>query len=79
MSRYTKQLDDNRLVVYGYDNVLGYFFDLLDIPDEEGDRETIIEESSLLSHMSNGKMIALMDTFNLPDSQIELVAMDLPI
>jgi hypothetical protein len=79
MSRYTKELDNNRIVVYGYDHVLGYFLDLLDSPDEQGERETIIQESSLLSHMSNGKMIALMDTFNLPESQIELVAMDLPI
>jgi hypothetical protein len=79
MSRYTKELEDSRIVVYGYDHALGYFIDLLGVADEQGERELLIEESSMLSKMSNGKMIELMDTFKLPESHIELVAMDLPI
>ena len=79
MSRYTKQLEDGRIVAYGFDHALGYFLDVFGIEDEEGNRETLIEESSMLSKMSNGKMIELMDMFKLPESQIELVAMDLPI
>jgi hypothetical protein len=79
MSRYTKQMEDGRTVVYGFDHVLGYFLDVLGIPDEQGEREMLIQESSLLSKMSNGKMIELMDMFDLPESQIEYVAMDLPI
>jgi len=79
MSRYTKQMDDGRLVIYGHDHALGYFLDVLGIPDEQGERESLIEESSLLTKMSNGKMIELMDMFDLPESQIELVALDLPI
>lgn len=79
MSRYTKQMDDGRLVIYGLDHALGYFLDVLGIPDEQGERESLIEESSLLTKMSNGKMIELMDMFDLPESQIELVALDLPI
>lgn len=79
MSRYTKQMDDGRLVIYGYDHALGYFLDVLGIPDDHGERESLIEESSLLTKMSNGKMIELMDMFDLPESQLETVAMDLPI
>jgi hypothetical protein len=79
MSRYTKQMEDGRTVVYGFDHALGYFLDVFGISDEEGEREVLIEESSMLTKMSNGKMIELMDIFDLPESQIEQVAMDLPI
>lgn len=79
MSRYTKQLEDGRTVAYGYDHALGYFIDVWGIPDDQGVSESLIEESSVLTRMSNGKMIELMDMFNLPESHIELVAMDLPI
>lgn len=79
MSRYTKQLEDGRTVAYGYDRALGYFIDVWGIPDDQGVSESLIEESSVLTRMSNGKMIELMDMFNLPESHIELVAMDLPI
>lgn len=79
MSRYTKQLEDGRTVAYGYDHALGYFIDVFGIPDDQGVSESLIEESSLLTRMSNGKMIELMDMFELPESHIEQVAMDLPI
>lgn len=79
MSRFTKDLEDGRLVTYGFDNALGYFLDVFGIPNEKGVRELLIEESSFLTKMSNGKMIELMDIFELPESHIELVAMDLPI
>ena len=79
MSRYTKQLKDGRSVAYGYDHALGYFIDVFGIPDEQGVSESLIEESSMFTQMSNGKMIELMDLFALPESHIEQVAMDLPI
>ena len=72
-------MDDGRAVIYGYDHAIGYFLDVIGIPDEQGETELLIEESSLLTKMSNGKMIELMDLFNLPESQIEQVALDLPI
>lgn len=79
MSRYTKELEDGRTVAYGYDRALGYFIDVFGIPDEQGVSESLVEESSMLTGMSNGKMIELMDMFELPESHIEMVAMDLPI
>ena len=33
----------------------------------------------IFTKMSNGKMLELMDTFDLPESHIEMVAMDKPI
>lgn len=79
MSRYTKNMEDGRTVAYGYDRALGYFLDVFGIPDEKGVSESLVEESSFLTNMSNGKMIELMDMFKLPESHIEQVAMDLPI
>ena len=79
MSRYTKELEDGRTIAYGYDRALGYFIDVFGIPDEQGVSESLVEESSMLTGMSNGKMIELMDMFELPESHIEMVAMDLPI
>lgn len=78
MSRFTKQLDGDKYVAYGHDVVLGYFIDVFSAP-VDGERDLIISESSMLTKMDRGKMIGLMDLFNLPESQIEQVALDLPI
>lgn len=78
MSRYIKELENGKTVAYGYDHVLGYFFDVFDVPDDDG-VVNIIEESSVLTKMSNGKMLELMNVYELPESHIEQVAMDLPI
>jgi hypothetical protein len=79
MSRFTKELEDGRTVAYGYDHALGYFIDVFSKPDKDDGAKIELEESSLITKMSNGKMIELMDSFKLPESHIELVAMDLPI
>ena len=79
MSRYSKELENGKRVSYGFDHVLGYFFDVFDVPNKDGEEHLLIEESSKLTGMSNGKMIELMDVYKLPESHIEQVAMDLPI
>lgn len=79
MSRYTKDLEDGRLVTYGFDNALGYFLDVFSMPDEKGVRKLLIEESSLLTKMSNGKMLELMEEYDLNESHRDKVAMDLAI
>jgi hypothetical protein len=79
MSKYVKQLDNGKHIAYGFDIALGYFIDVFDVPDEDGEEHLLLEESSLLTKMSNGKMIELMSLYNLPESHIEQVASDLPI
>lgn len=79
MSRYVKQLDNGKHIAYGFDIALGYFIDVYDVPDEDGKEHLLLEESSLLTKMGNGKMIELMSLYNLPESHIEQVALDLPI
>ncbi len=79
MSKYVKQLDNGKHIAYGFDIALGYFIDVFDVPDEDGKEHLLLEESSLLTKMGNGKMIELMSLYNLPESHIEQVALDLPI
>ncbi len=79
MSRYVKQLENGKEVAYGFDHALGYYLQVFDVPDEDGEDVLLIDESSMLTRMSNGKMIELMDVYNLPESHIEMVASDLPI
>tara|TARA_R110000868_G_scaffold248084_1_gene504460 strand:+ start:374 stop:616 length:243 start_codon:yes stop_codon:yes gene_type:complete len=79
MSRYTKTMDNGKTIAYGFDHALGYFIDVVDASDENEEPIYLIEESSLLTKMSNGKMLELMDLYELPESHIEMVAMDLPI
>ena len=79
MSRYVKELENGRSLAYGFDNVIGYYLDVFDAPDPLNPYEDVllVEESSLLTNISNGKMIELMEEYNLPKSHIERVAMDL--
>ena len=79
MSRYTKTMDNGKTIAYGFDHALGYFIDVVDASDENEEPIYLIEESSLLTKMSNGKMLELMDLYELPESHIEMVAMDLPM
>ncbi len=79
MSRYLKKEQDGSTVAYGFDKALGYFIDVFGPEDEEGISQMIVEESSFLSGMSNGKMIELMQEYQLPEEHINLVALDLEI
>tara|TARA_R110002153_G_scaffold27817_1_gene85917 strand:+ start:16 stop:249 length:234 start_codon:yes stop_codon:yes gene_type:complete len=75
MSRHVEEL----IVAYGFDHVEGYYFQLYKINSEDEVEQFIIDESSLLTKMSNSKMIELMEKYKLPKSHIQKVAMDLPI
>jgi hypothetical protein len=79
MSRYVKKEQDGSTVAYGFDKALGYFIDVFGPEDEEGISQMIVEESSLFSGMSNGKMVELMQNYQLPEAHINLVALDLEI
>ena len=75
MSRHVEDL----AVAYGFDNAEGYYFQLFKINPENEIEEFIIDESTLLTKMSNSKMIELMEKYKLPKAHIQRVAMDLPI
>lgn len=79
MSRYSKELDNGKVVAYGHDRATGYFFQVFDAVDKDEEEYLLIDECSTFTRMSNGKMLELMDSYSLPESHIEQVAMDLPI
>ena len=75
MSRHVEEL----IVAYGFDNTEGYYFQLYKINSDDEVEQFIIDESSLLTKMSNARMVELMEKYKLPKSHIEKVVMDLPI
>jgi len=78
MSRYIIE-KDKKIIAYGYDRALGYFFDVY-IPDEKGNVEQFeVEKSSLLSKTSNGEFVELMQKYKVDPNHIDRVALDLPI
>lgn len=77
MSRYTKEQDDFE-IAYGFDNATGYFFQVFGLPDDDGEDNLIIDECSLFTNMSKGRMIELMTEYNVDKNHIDKVAMDLP-
>lgn len=78
MSRYTKEIEGGRVVAWGFDHALGYFLEVFDAPDPDNPDEELllISESSMLTSMSNGKMIELMRVYQLPEDHLESVAMN---
>jgi len=79
MSRHVIEKSD-QAIAYGFDNAEGYFFQLMEIDPKTNEVEQfIIDESTLMTKMSNGKMLELMTKYNLPYSHIQKVVMDLPI
>ena len=77
MSRYTKEIDKRTTLAYGFDDVFGYFFDVIWI-DRRGREVTRLEESSLLTNLSNGMMIELMKEYELPEEHIDAVTLEIP-
>lgn len=79
MSRYIKELTEEKYIAYGYDNFEGYFFQLIEGQDgRTGEDKITIDESSFLTQISKGKMVELMEEYNLPKEHISHVALDLP-
>lgn len=80
MSRYHKTIENgDKTVAYGFDRATGYFFQVFDnIKSIEKDiDEPIIDECSLFTNMSNGKMVELMTQYEVDSNHIERVVLDL--
>ena len=76
MSRYIKHLDNGKVVAYGHDHVLGYFIDVFDGTDEDGDDILIVEKSSLTGN-SNGDILEAMEHYEIRNDHCSSVALDL--
>jgi hypothetical protein len=78
MSRHVKFIDDNKSVAYGHDHATGYFFQVYDEEENHAEDQLILDECSMFSGMSNAKMIELMKEYNVPQTHIDKVVLDLP-
>ena len=89
MSRYVKWIkrteenEDTVLfdttVTYGFDNAKGYFFHVWEGETKDGEEVLAIGECSMLTGMSNGRMLELMEKYEVDKENIEKVALDMPI
>ena len=77
MSRYSKVINKNEFIAFGYDHLEGYFFQHFK-KGNDGEDILIVDESSLFTAMPNGKMIELLTEYNCSEDIIEKVALDLP-
>ena len=90
MSRYTKELDGNRTLAYGYDHAVGYFYDIFDnSPEIDTDVEGHLEGGDSLfgctknssptgQPFGNGKMLEVLTNHGVDEDHIQAVALDLP-
>ena len=60
MSKHVIEKSD-QVITYGFDHAEGYFFQLMEVDPKTNEVEKyVIDESSLLTKMSNGRMLELM-------------------
>lgn len=79
MSRHVINKDDGKEIAYGHDHAIGYFFQVFDGVNEDGEDNLDVDEDSMLTKMSNGRMVELMEKYNVPGEHVALVVLDLPI
>jgi len=78
MSRYSKEIQDGALTIaYGFDYATGYFFQIFD-NNADPDDNVILDECSLMTKMTNGRMLELMQEHEVNEIHIDCVALDLP-
>jgi hypothetical protein len=78
MSRYTKE-HEKLDIAYGFDRALGYFFQIFDGVDEDGEDNLVTDECTTFTKMSNGRMYELLKAYDCDENHQRMVASDLPI
>ena len=84
MSRYSKtyKTEERDIIIYwGFDHVLGYFYDLVDpaISEEDGDEGWFESKSTLEDpKFTRGEFLEFLIRYDLPEEHRKMVALDLP-
>jgi len=79
MSRFSVKLQENREFIYGFDHVLGYFYEIWDYNVSKNQEECLIEDKCHLFHkLSKVDMVGTMSKFGANPRHVELVALDMP-
>ena len=81
MSRFSLKLPKEKKgysIAYGFDRTTGYFFQVFG-KDEDGIDELLIDECSMFSGLSHGRMLELMTEYGCENENHKTnVALDLP-
>ncbi len=74
MSRYHKDIDDEKYLVYGCDRALGYFYEV-----REKKSEQLIEEGDqVIENTTRGEMIDVLDKYEVNPDHYYSVFFNLP-
>lgn len=76
MSRYRVTNEEGETLVYGWDNSLGYWYDLY----LEGEDVPELEVCSAFDGLTHGRMLEFINEkdFKLPKTHITAIALDIP-
>ena len=87
MSRYTKKLQENKEIAYGYDHAVGYFYDIFDNTPGLDDENSHLEGADSLFGYSKGpkigkkftkaEMAEVLTVHEVNTNHIQSVALDL--
>jgi len=88
MSRYTKQIENNKELAYGWDHAIGYFYDIFELDTEKStDVDAHIEGAdSMFGYMAGpkagetftkGDMAETLVKYEVDINHINAVALDL--
>ena len=78
MSRHIRVIDDNRTLAYGFDHMLGYWYDVTDNRVQDEDMQIVEEESSFLTNISKADFVAKLHRHECNAEHIHKAALDLP-
>ncbi len=78
MSRYSKKIDGDTIVAYGFDHVLGYFIDVFKEADTDEDEDPMIVELCSTFGASNEDILKVMEEFEVNPEHCKMLALDLP-
>ena len=72
MSRYTKVTDDNKVLAYGFDHVMGYWYDI-----QDSETHKIIEEKASFTGASKSEIIEVLSKYKINETHLYALALDL--
>ena len=78
MSRHYRQISENRVLVYGHDNTLGYWYELWDYDKDEEDG--LIEEGDQgpFHHKSRNEILNVYKENKVPEQHINSLIFNVP-
>jgi hypothetical protein len=74
MSRYSKKLQENKVLNYGWDHALGYWYDIIDHSEKE---PKLVEEKCSRFGSSRGEIAETLIFYDVNEKHLQAIALDL--